>query len=127
MSEIENLTAMDEDKAEELKRAKRKLVKMGISSAFGICGGIIFKKVLNVYAPIDTLNVNKAVYTIGGYGLYSAVVFAVSKAIGKDVDDWFEVYDTVAKSIKLYRKVKESSYTEAKETEDNGNDSNSGQ
>lgn len=125
MEENEKTNEPMEDTQHRIKELKRKIIKTSVGSIFGICSGVLVKKCLNAYLPFDPNTMNKVAYTLGTYGLYSASVLGVSKAVGKDVNDWLDVIDNVKGTVQLYRALKKN-YEEYKE-QANGDDADSGQ
>lgn len=101
-----------EELMDETKKLTYALVKDVVSSAVGICGGLVLKSFIGNYIPRDVTKMGKIAYAAGSYGLYSLACVCVKKAIVYDIDSLKESWDAIVGAKKKLAEKNPKEYAE---------------
>ena len=96
----------------------------------GGCSAALVKKALGVYLPADLMkSMRPWAYSLGVYGIGSAVGFGVGAAVGKDVEAIIDIVSSIRLGVrKAVYDHKATAKINGKEVEDGGNsDADAGQ
>lgn len=84
-----------------MKEDTKKLCCDVAGAVVGGCSAALVKKALGVYLPADLMkNMRPWVYSLGVYGIGSAVGFGVGTAVGKDVGDVIDIVSNIRLGVK---------------------------